>query len=166
MTNHQKASPSLLAQFLLLSYFRWNMQKRIIDRLCNPWLKLAINFRFLMLLTLVVFLQQLSFSSLHHSLGFIDSYAAVTEARFTEKIPAHHQNDHLTLDIEVETAEEDEVQHLQDHSSGCIPKSFCIEDLHYTSFLKTRYLRSVNNKHNWTDLPLFILHHSWKSDLA
>lgn len=146
------------------------MQKRIIDNirrsLAGAKAKGTLNFRFLMLLTLVVFLQQLSFASLHRSLGFIDSYSAVTEARFTEKVPAQQHNDLLTLDIEVETAEEDEVQHLQDQASGCIPKSFSIEDLHYTSFLKTRYLRSANNKHNWTDLPLFILHHSWKSDLA
>ena len=145
------------------------MQKRIIDNirrsLAGAQAKGALNFRFLMLLTLVVFLQQLSFASLHRSFGFIDSYTAVTSAHFTEKIPAQQHNDHLTLDIEVETAEEDEVQHLQDQASGCIPKTFSVEDLQYTSFHNS-HLRSANKKHRWTDLPLFILHHSWKSDLA
>ncbi len=127
--------------------------------------KMMLSFRFLALLALVVFLQQFAFTSFHGSRNHSRIYSII-DARYTQDGPAHSRNTPLGLEIEDEFAEDEDVQHLQDQSYGNLPKRLAVEEIHYTSFLKSRYLRLAHSVSHQTTVPFFILYNSWKSDLS
>lgn len=142
-----------------------NIDIKQLLRLCEHR-KTPFNIRFALLLTLVVFIQQLSSNFLHARFGSINHYAAVTASQLKEKVPSQDTASHLQLDIEVETAEEDDVEHLHQQHYGYIPKHFGIEEFHYTAFIKSCFLRLAFNASQADSCPLFVLHHAWKTDLA
>ena len=79
-------------------------------------------------------------------------------------LPADHAN--LKLDIEVEVTEDDELEHDVDCSNSCANQQFTIEERLYTSCIKSRYLRLVSSLDSKTEVPYFILHHSWRSHIS
>jgi hypothetical protein len=143
-----------------------NMSSEPKHRIVRPaQTKPRRNFRFVVLLALIAFVQQFSFASLYHSFGFLETYSKLEASHQVQKAPTHPRDTRLGLNIDIEIAEEDDVQHSQDQCCDDVQRRQ-VEELRYSSFLKSRYLRSGDFFTHKADLPFFILYHSWKSDLS
>jgi hypothetical protein len=121
--------------------------------------------RFIILLA-VVFLQQFSFGSSYYSGGLLGSPYHQTSACRVQHLPAQPDNPRLGPDIDIEIAEEDDDQHVQDQFNGGLPRKLVVGEIHYTSYLKSRYSRLARSADHQAELPFFILYHCWKSDLS
>jgi hypothetical protein len=121
--------------------------------------------RFMILLA-VVFLQQFSFGSSYYSGGLLGSPSHQTIASKVQQLPAQSDSPRLGPDIEIEIAEEDDDLHDQDQFNGGPARTLVVEEIHYTSYLKSRFSRLVRSADHQAELPFFILYHCWKSDLS
>lgn len=128
-------------------------------------LKTNFNPRFFVLLSLIFLLQPFSFASLQKSLAWIDSKSSFCQAILTEKTP-HNQHQYIDQAVDVETVEEDEVQHTHEEYWTCANRLITFKERHYTSYINIRYLRLAYSIHHKAEPALFVLYHSWKDYLA
>jgi hypothetical protein len=118
--------------------------------------------RFVSLLAIVILIQQFAFASLHNSLFFGGIHS--TQLQFTAKLPAKPGAVLVNLDVEV--AEEDEVQHPEQKSHADLSTLYTILRRLYCSTVNNSYLSQAYAIEAREDIPLFLLHHSWKTHLS
>lgn len=76
------------------------------------------------------------------------------------------QSTPIGLEMEVETAEEDDTKNNLEEYCNNLASIHAVEEQVYTSFLRSRYLQLASSVHNQPTVPFFILYHSWKNYLA
>lgn len=97
------------------------------------------------------------------------------EAAYTSHIPkvptgplisAHvpPQSSPIRFEMEVEVTEKDETKNSIEGHNPTVKHA--VEQLVYTSFLRSRFLQMASSVHNQPTVPFFILYHSWKNFLA
>lgn len=82
------------------------------------------------------------------------------------QISAHvpTQSSPIRFEMEVEVTEEDETKNNLEGYNPTVKHA--VEQLVYTSFLRSRFLQMASSVHKQPRVPFFILYHSWKNFLA
>lgn len=126
-----------------------------------------------MLLAAVFFLQQLfAFGSFTLPSNGTGSVTVVKQQQPAVTAAAHvraqlpHQSTPVDLEMEVETAEEDDTKNYFEEYCQNIAAIHAVEEQVYTSYLRSRYLQLASSVQNQPAVPFFILYHSWKNHLA
>lgn len=84
---------------------------------------------------------------------------------FSSEIPFHSSRSSDGVDAEIEPTEDD-IRNDLSESFGNSFHNFNIEEIIYTSFIKSRYLRLASSIQQQSELPYFVLYHSWKTYLV
>ena len=140
----------------------------------NCWsLKKELSNYAVMLFTAVFFLQQLfAFGSFTLPPTFTSSVSVIKQQQNAVTVAEHvraqlpHQSTPDDLEIEVETAEEDDTKNNFEEYCQNIAAIHAVEQQAYTSYLRSRYLQLASSVQNQPTVPFFILYHSWKNHLA
>lgn len=136
-------------------------------------LKVVFNYCLLLLFTFAFSLQQFS--------AF--AYTQLAENSAKENIPAFHSQQlynssqlsyHLPFasnlsQYEMEVVEKEDENERKNSSDDCgdyFLSRHSSTECDHTNFLKSRYLQLASSANKSSSVPLFILHHSWKSYLA
>ena len=128
--------------------------------------------RFLLIfISAVVLLQILSFNVS----ASVNSNKIFTSSKSTEKLfsdksvssenPLHSGQSSNGVEAEVEP-NEDDIHHNLSESSNSSVQKFILDELIYTSFIKSRYLRMASSIYRQAEVPYFVLYHSWKNYLV
>jgi hypothetical protein len=114
-------------------------------------------------------LNQISYFSLSKSVSKkIDFFADVKNAKYPSQfhfatIPSVESV--ITVNL-LEESEDDNKQKTSQDLSDIIYQKFSKNEHNYSSVLRSRYLQFVLSIHKRSDIPFFILHHSWKTHLS
>ncbi len=144
-------------------------QKIIVEikrHMKSTQLKRLINFRFIVLLCIAFLFQHLSFDTLQNSFGFTDLRSELTHNNYFETGTTDQQDPQISLFVEAESEDEDDVHDEQEHVNGFIASYQIFNVFHYSNVINTLSKRLASNNQHKVDLPFFILYHSWKSHLA
>ncbi len=128
--------------------------------------KKLIHFRFIVLICIAFLFQHLSFDALPKSFGLTSLSSGVTQNNYFEKGTTDQQDPQLSLFVEAESEDEDDVHDEQEHVNGFIASYQTFHAFHHSDAINTLYLRLASNNQHKVDLPFFVLYHSWKSHLA
>jgi hypothetical protein len=128
--------------------------------------KIMVNFRFIILLTIAFLLQHFSFAGLQNNFGLNHLNAGLVQNNYLEQGSPKQQGSALEMFAEVADEDEDEVNNEQDFCPVIHSSNQSSNAQHYSNAIHTLYLSLASNNQHKVDLPFFILFHSWKSDLA
>jgi len=128
--------------------------------------KIMVNFRFISLLTIALFLQHFSFAGLQNNFGFNILNSGLVQNNYFEQDNPKQQDSAIEMFAEVADEDEDEIHNEQDFYQVFNTGNQSSNTEHYSNAINTLYLSLASNNQHKVDLPFFILFHSWKSDLA
>jgi hypothetical protein len=112
-----------------------------------------------------------SFASIHDEMErtdrpvFIESTMAST-AYYSAQHPLHSIPENWEMEIVAEDSEENDAQNNWEEPNNQSDRKFSTEELLYTAYLKSLYVHLASSIQGQSQVPRFILHHSWKSFLA
>ena len=129
-------------------------------------------FRFSMLLILALSLSSFS----HKNILSIGSCADkknvfqietrnIYETTYSSSIPFQFGQPSIFVEAVVEDTE-DELQTPSPQSCNTLSQKVLLEEIAYTIFLKSRYLGLAISLNRQSEIPYFILHHSWRNQIA
>ena len=122
-----------------------------------------VNLHFIGLLIFISLFQHFSFAPSPITPGLSKSSSGTAlNSSFKKPSTEHHQSQ-ISLIVEFE---EDEVQNEHVYSRSSISSHFNFNSNHYSALTNTLYLSLAFANLSKVELPFFVLHHSWKSDLS
>ena len=122
-----------------------------------------VNLHFIGLLIFISLFQHFSFAPLQSTLGLSKSISGTTQNSHFEKTSVKHHQSQIDLFVEFEE-DEPQNEHVYLKASHSINCNF--NSTHYSVLTNTLYLRLAFANLNKVEMPFFVLHHSWKSDLS
>jgi hypothetical protein len=122
-----------------------------------------VNLRFIGLLIFISLFQQFSFASSQSTLGHSKSISSATQNSHFEKTSVKHHQSQTDLFVELE---EDEVQNERVYLKASLPSNWNFNSNHYSVLTNTLYLSLAFANLSKVEMPFFVLHHSWKSELS
>ena len=122
-----------------------------------------VNVRFIVLLIFVSLFQHFSFAPSQSTLRLSKSISGTIQNTHFEKTSVKHHQSQTDLFVEFE---EDEVQNEHVYSRSSISSHFNFNSNHYSVLSNTLYLSLAFANLSKVEMPFFVLHHSWKSDLS
>jgi hypothetical protein len=125
--------------------------------------KPCFNFRFILLLAAIILVQQFSFAA--HSIFFFHNNSTALY-QYTEKKSGQNGSSRVSLGVDVELSDEDEVHDPQGYPERSLNSDEVIALRLYTLLINNHYLRLAWALRNQSDPPLFVLYHSWKAHLS
>jgi hypothetical protein len=135
--------------------------------------KLVFNYCLLLLFTFAFSLQQFSafaYTQLAESSTKENSPVLHAQHLFSSSQLSYHlpfASNLLQYEMEVVEEEDDhERKNSNDDGAGYFLSTYASTQCNHTNFLKSRYLHLASSANKRSAIPLFILHHSWKSYLA
>ena len=135
-------------------------------------LKAVFNYCLLLLFTFAFSLQQFSafaYTQLAESSTKENNPALHAQRLFNSSQLSYHLPISSNLQYEMEVVEEEndnERKNSGDEGGTYFLSRHSSIEYNHTNFLKSRYLQLASSANRRSAVPLFILHHSWKSYLA
>jgi len=122
-----------------------------------------LNLRFFGLLIFISLIQHFSFAPLQSTLGLSKSISGTTQNAHFEKTSVKHHQSQTDLFVEFE---EDEVQNEHVYLKASLSSNCNFNSNHYSVLSNTLYLSLAFANLSKVEMPFFVLHHSWKSELS
>ena len=122
-----------------------------------------VNVRFIFLLIFISLFQHFSFTPSPNTPGLSKSISATTQNTHFEKTSVKHLQSQTDLFVEFE---EDEVQNEHVYLIESLSINCNFNSNQYSVLTNTLYLSLVFANLRKVEMPFFVLHHSWKSDLS
>lgn len=131
---------------------------------------LFVSYFFILVCFVSLFLQnQTSFLSFNKS--YSQKKAFLIEVKKAKQPAQFHYAEFpkvesvITINL-LEESEDDNKQKVSQDLSDIIYKKFSKNEHNYSSVLRSRFLQFALSIHKRSDIPFFILHHSWKAHLS
>lgn len=149
----------------------WNSQnKSLVTR--GFYLKISNPFRFVLIFICTIIVHQICNANFLHKEYPCNNYTAsftvqknINDQFITSEIPFQSGRSSHGADAEVEPTEDDVNHNLSALGNSSFQK-FMLDELVYTSFIKSRYLHLTFSIHRQVEVPYFVLYHSWKNYLV
>jgi len=122
-----------------------------------------VNLRFIGLLIFISLFQHFSFASSQSTLGHSKSISGTTQNTHFEKTSVKHHQSQTDLFVEFE---EDELQNERIYLKASLSSNWNFNSNHYSVLTNTLYLSLAFANLSKVEMPFFVLHHSWKSELS
>ena len=122
-----------------------------------------VNVRFIVLLIFVSLFQHFSFAPSQSTLRLSKSISGTIQNTHFEKTSVKHHQSQTDLFVEFE---EDELQNEHVYLKASLSSNCNFNSNHYSALTNTLYLSLAFANLSKVELPFFVLHHSWKSDLS
>jgi len=122
-----------------------------------------VNVRFIVLLIFISLFQHFSFAPSPNTPGLSKSISSAIQNSSFEKTSVKDHQSQIDLFVEFEE-DEPQNEHFYLKASHSINCNF--NSTHYSVLTNTLYLRLAFANLNKVEMPFFVLHHSWKSELS
>jgi len=122
-----------------------------------------VNLRFIGLLIFISLFQQFSFTPSPNTPGLSKSISGTTQNNHFEKTSVKHHQSQTDLFVELE---EDEVQNERVYLKASLSSNWNFNSNNYSVLTNTLYLSLAFANLSKVEMPFFVLHHSWKSELS
>ena len=127
----------------------------------------SLQFRFLFIFLLASYahsttLLSVSQKNFHHTSSICKTSTNYTGHFITADIPFQSNESSHGIEADIEPSEDD-LNHSTPTISSTSPQKFILDEIVFTSFIKSRYLRLASSIHNKDEVPFFVLYHSWKN---
>lgn len=128
--------------------------------------------RLVLFLAFALLIRQFAFFASNHDTtedrdrAMLPERTITSTAYYSAQHPLHSIPENWELEIVAEDSEENDTQNNWEEPNDHSDRKFSTEELLYTSYLKSLYVQLASSIQGQSQVPRFILHHSWKSFLA